>query len=476
MSIANSLIWSYVERWGNKVITLLVFIVLARLLDPKDFGLVAFAKLFIDYLDDFAGQGLGIAIVQRKEIKDTHLNTAFLINVISGTCLSLMLILLAPLIERMFGETDVVNVIRALTAVIVINSLSRVQIAILNREQRYKQLTQRGLLMSVAGGVVGITMAVNGYGVWSLVSQQLAIGIVALTVLWRTTSWRPRMSFSFASAKDLYSFASRVFVSQQVLFASKRLDEVLIAFFLGVTLLGYYSIAKRLFETLVDMAYTALSLVLVSAFSKVQNDLTAMLVEADKVTIVVAAIFFPVFIGGAVVSMEIIIVVFGDRWALSALPLSVLMVSGVLLLTPTVIHTVFLALGRPNIPLLLNTARTIASALSISIGSYFGIVGIACGVLIRNLFGAMLDIFLFRKIANDNYAKIYWVQLKYISYCLPMAVGIVAIRMLLDQKLSGVFLLLVLFIFGLLIYFVTLVIFKASVLQYMNRYLKILSK
>ena len=465
MSIVRGLLWSYVERWGNKIISLLVFIILARLLDPKDFGLVALAKLFIDYADSVAGQGLGFAIIQRKEINDEHLNTAFWVNVFSSLALVLLIGLLAPIIATMFSEPGVIDVLRALAVIVVISSLSRVQVAILTRAQQFNKLAVRGLIMAMVGGAVGIGFAAAGFGVWSLVYQQIATAVVALILLWGIAEWRPKFSFSMVAIKQLYGFASKVVLDQQILYFSRRLDEALIGALLGATLLGYYSIAKRLFETLADLVFSVLTKVLLAAFSKTQDDIAALCATAEKVIASMAAVSFPLFLAAGAASGELIQIVFGEKWLAASAPFSLLMVAALFLLTPTVLHPVFHAVGKPGIPLQTNVGRAVASAVGVSIGSALGIAGVAGGVLVRNAAGAWLDVRAFKQVMGRAYSAVLRPQLAYATYCLPMVLTMIGLSLLLGSHLSAPTRLLVMSAAGFVAYAGMLAGFKAQALR-----------
>jgi len=477
MSILHGLSWGYIERWGNKIFTLLVFILLARLLDPKDFGLIAFARLFIDYLNSFSGQGLDMAVIQRKEITDQHLNSAFWINNLMAAIFALLLYVIAPFIESYFSESGVTNVLRVLIIVFLINSLIRVQVAILMRNYQFKQLAISGLAASIGGGAVGVILALKGYGVWSLVFQQVSSMVIAVLLLWNASNWRPSLTFSVKAAKELYVFAVKAFYDQQLTFVSKRIDEALVAFFLGMTLLGYYSVAKRIFETAVELIYGVLSKVLVTVFSKAQDDIASIIEQTRRINILMAAISFPIFVLASVANQEIVLFLFGEKWRLASTSFAILMLSGLFLLAPSLLHPIFNAIGRPVVPLKLNGIRAIASAILIWIGAPFGLIGIALAVLARNLIGGWLD-FVYLKIEpNCNVSLIWRDQITYALYCLPMALVILAIGNTSIGKMAVAERLIIFGILGILVYIFTLLIFNASVKNDSNKmWIKLISQ
>lgn len=473
MSLLAGLAWSYLERWGNKLISLVTFIILARLLDATDFGLVAFAKLFIDYLDSLSGQGLGMALIQRKEISEQHLSTAFWINLLLGIGLSIGVFAAAPLIELISTVRGISDILRVLSLLILINALSRVQVALMSREQRFRALAIRGLAMSLVGGIVGVVMAYQGYGAWSLVWQQLAAAATALVLLWSSTPWHPKLIIQVKSAKEMYAFASKVVVEQQVLFFSKRLDEILISAVLGVTLLGYYSVAKRLAETMIDMVYGVLVKVLVPAFAKLQNDLPALFLRLESLTKYMAALTFPIFVIFASLGKLVVPVIFGTKWADASLPFMILTFSGIFLLTPNLTHPVFHALGKPATPLKLNVARALISLVSVAVGSLFGLLGVASAVVVRNLLGALLDMISLTRLSSSGERHYLRIQGLYLAYCAPTAITLFLIPYVFGNFGNITVALIIYSVLGLGVYVFTLAVFRDNSLRNLIRLIRI---
>lgn len=465
MSIAANLFWGYVDRWGNRIISLIVFIIIARILEPRDIGLVAFAKVLIDYIDSVAAQGLGLAIIQRKELNEDHLSTAFWIVVLLGLILSALLYFSSFFIESFFFRDEGIKEILQVLAILVItNSLSRIQVALLTRQQRFRDLAYRGIAMSLAGGIVGVGMAMSGFGVWSLVFQHISGSVVALLILWGTVAWRPRMLISRTSAISLYSFSSKIFVEQQLKFFSARFDEFLVAVLLSTTALGYYSIAKRLFSTLAEMIFSVLAKVLLADFSKSQDCIVTLASKLNRVTTFVAAFTLPLFVGGAIVGDQMIQVFFGEKWFAAGLPLSFLMVSGIFMLTPNMLHVLFYSLGKPEITLKLNFARALLSVLLVIIGSKFGLTGITAGIMVCSIIGAVLDTAYLRQTMQTGWQKFISLQCRYLLLCTPMVFVVVTIT---RSKIfdTNHFIALITSIFlGGFVYAVTLLVFKDEAL------------
>jgi len=463
MSIANGLKWGYVEKWGSKAISLLVFLILARLLDPVDFGLVAFAKLFIDFLEIFVAQGLGLAILQKKNITSEHLSSAFWLLVVSSLLMASLIIVFSPYIAALFHENQLVDILKVLSILIVLIALSRIQAVILNREHKFRELSLRGLAMSIIGGVVGITLAINGFGVWSLIAQHICGTFAGLVVMWIATPWRPQFIFKFKAIKELYSYAFKVLLDQNLIFISSRIDEALIGAFLGTTALGYYSIAKRLFLTLIDMLYSSIGQVLVSVFSKIQDDINEISEKSIKTILILSSLCFPIFIFSSVMGYELIVLLFGMKWLSAGVPFSILVTSGIFLLTKTIAYPVFSALGKPELPLKLNIVRAIISTIFITVGAVYDLTGIVIAILITSIVTSYLDIKYLSIELGKNYLFFIIGQMKNILYVFPAFLMIILYKSFFNVDALALYDLIISATLFLVVYIITLFLFKSPV-------------
>ena len=198
--------WAAVQNWGSQFGALIVFLVLARLLTPEDFGLVALANVFLAFVQVFLNQGFPQALIQRKNLEPEHIDTAFWTNIAVGVVLAIAGMIAAPWVSAAFDRTALTPILRWFSLLLVVSSLVDVQQALLERAFAYRYLAVRSLLGLLISGVVGITLALSGAGVWSLVAQQLIYETVGMLVLWRASDWRPQFRFSMRHFQDLFKF------------------------------------------------------------------------------------------------------------------------------------------------------------------------------------------------------------------------------------------------------------------------------
>ena len=188
---ARGLTWTLIDTWGTQILGLIVFAVLTNRLLPEQFGLVALATVFVSFATLFVDQGLGDALIQRKTVSRSQIDTAFWVAVGTGSLLTLAGIVLAGPISALLDQPDLAPILQVLSFIFVLVALSSIQTALLRREMRFRGLAIRRLAAVAVGGIVGVTMAFANYGAWALVGQQLAAAATTVVALWTVSPWRP---------------------------------------------------------------------------------------------------------------------------------------------------------------------------------------------------------------------------------------------------------------------------------------------
>ncbi len=341
--------WSVIQTGGTRIISFVVFLILARLLGPESFGLIALAAVFTAFVSVFVEQSFAEVIVQRHELKSEHLDVAFWINICAAIVLTLLAVLGATYAADFFDEPSLELVLQVLSISIIFAALSGVQQAILKRNFRFKSLAVRSLMAALISGIVGIAMAWQGYGVWSLVGQQLAFSFVGMLVLWVASSWRPRLSFSFMCAKDMLGFVSNMIGFRLVSFFNQKIPDLFIGYFLGATSLGYYTIGRRLTDIVMQMITNTVGQVMLPAYSKLQKNPNSLRHAFYRTTQLVSIISFPVFVTIAILANELVPFMFGVQWQESVPIVQVLAFFGLLASILSISGTVMVAMGRPEL-------------------------------------------------------------------------------------------------------------------------------
>ncbi|WP_416670033.1 lipopolysaccharide biosynthesis protein [Egbenema bharatensis] len=379
----KGVLWSAIQNWGSQAGALIIFFVLARLLEPEAFGLVALANVFLAFMQIFLNQGFAQALIQREDLEPEHLDTAFWINFGIGIILTALTLGTANQVAIGFNEPQLAPLLRGLSIVFLINSLSGVQQATLERKFAFKAIAFRWLLGTIVGGVVGVGMALYGLGVWSLVGQQVVQELVGVSTLWFASDWRPGFRFSIPHLRQLWGFGVNILAFNFLSFFNTRADDFLIGYFLGTVALGYYSIAYRILGVLTQLLVNTSNQVALPSFARLQTDLDRFRNAFYTVTQLTSLIAFPTFLGVAVLAPELILLMFGDQWEPSIVVMQILAFMGIVRAVTHFKSSVFLAMGKPAWRLWLGLLNAVISPISFLIAVQWGIVAVAFAYVIR---------------------------------------------------------------------------------------------
>jgi PST family polysaccharide transporter len=320
----KGVLWTASEGFGVAALSFVTFMVLARALKPHDFGVVALASVFVFFSNIVAGSGFADALVQRLRRDPEHLDTAFW----STLGLSLLLMGLCQLAAepaaRLLNEPALVPVLRWLALSLPIAAMASVPIAVFRSDMLFAHVAICTVSGRLIGAVVGVGMALTGWGMWSLVGQQLAAVLVTTIAVAVLARWRPRPHFSFRHLREMWGFGFHVSASQVVAGAAEQVLNLLVGALFGAVALGYFSVASRMVQLLRALISSAVYHVGLSAFSKLQDDRPAVTRAFLQSTSMSALAGFPIGAGMALLAAPLIAVLFGAKWQSSAALMAVL--------------------------------------------------------------------------------------------------------------------------------------------------------
>jgi PST family polysaccharide transporter len=381
----NALLWGLIQRWSQDLWTAVVFVVLARLLPPDAIGLVAYATVVIRLLQVVSSLGFPQAIVQREELERHHLEAAFWSGLLLAVGLSAAVIGGADVVARGLGEERLAPFLRWLTAGLVLEALCGVQRALLRRALEMRVIAQRTFVANGVGGVVGMGMAVAGFGAWSLVGQQLVAAATGVIVLWTACDWRPRLGVSLAHGRSMLGFGLGMSGGTLLHFATERADRLLVGHILGTGALGVYVVGFRAVETAIGLISGPLTAVSLPVFSRIQADRPRLLAAYRQASEVNAFVAFPAFIGLAVVAEDLVHVVFGAQWSESVPVMQLLGVYGLGVAARFISGPVILAMGRTGWIFFGNLSAAIFTVIGVLLAASHGLPWVAAVLAARSL-------------------------------------------------------------------------------------------
>lgn len=443
---AKGVFWSLIQKWGRAAIAALSFVVLSRLLGPEAFGLVALASVFLDFVEIFLDQGFSAAIIQRPEVDRKHLDTAFWISIATGTLLTVVNIAASGFIATFFHEPRLAPILSVLSLGYIFNALSTTQLAVLQRKLAFKSLAARSLIAAVVGGVVGIGMAFAGFGVWSLVGQNLAKSIAAAVILWGSSDWRPGFNVSMERYKELFGFGINIVGNNILNVTIRHADDFLIGYFLGPTMLGLYTVGYQLLLIIIRLVTEITNTVAFPAFSRLQHEPERMRRAFYKVTQYTSLISFPIFIGLAVLAPEVIPTVFGAKWVPSIPVMQVLSMIGILQSVLFFNGSVLRASGKPNWEFAIMCLNAFFSILGFLVAVRWGIVAVAASFVITGYLLAPVSYIAVRKQIQIDFRTYLWQYVPPLTAALGMVTVIIGLRYLLKDQLWNAYLELVIYV------------------------------
>jgi PST family polysaccharide transporter len=463
--VIRGVIWSLIQRWGSQAITFIVFLLLARLLKPQAFGLVALATVFLNFVQLFTDQGLSSAIVQRRTLEPGHLDTAFWINIALGTLLTLISVTAAELVGAFFKEPNLTSVVRWLSLSFLLSSLNSVQDAILTRELNFKALMVKSLLGNFAGGIAGVTMALLGFGVWSLVGRQLVSAVIDVVVLWKASKWRPGFRISLHCFNELFSYGINVVGLNILKFVNRRSGDLLIGYFLGPVALGYYTVAYRIISIVTEVMIVTIQRLALPVFSRLQQDLEKLrqtFFNAVKFTSLVAT---PAFLGLSALAPEIVVVVFGEQWKPSIPVMQVLGLISLLYAGLYYNDPLIMALGKPQWSLRLTCLEAILNFVFFVVAVRWGIVAVASAFVIRGYLMFPIVLLVVNKVLPFKWDEYFRQYLPQLIAGLGMVFALLGAKFLLNDKLNVHILLPAYIVFGVAVYVTTILVIAPKLLR-----------
>jgi PST family polysaccharide transporter len=339
--------WAFFMNFGQQVTTFVVALVLAGILGPRNYGVVAIATIYLSFVQLSLDQGLAVAIVQRKHLERRHLDSAFWLNMMWAVLLVVISAALASWWARVNGSQQLAHVIYALSFLIPLQALTIVQQAVLQRELKFKRLSLRTTVAGILGGIVGVAAALLGAGVWSLVAQQLVVGVVGVILLWIVADWRPSFRFSTSHARELLGFSMQVFVGNLGTWITRRVDVVLMGIFFGPFTVGLYRLGDRMVDALLDLGSRPVQMYALPHLSRLQNDPDGLRRATRAVIRLGAMATVPLMLIMAACAPQLTAAL-GPHWETATIALQLLAIVGITKALIVFEAAVLFAVGRPR--------------------------------------------------------------------------------------------------------------------------------
>ena len=377
MDVYSGVRWSAVASYGCQAVRFVTSIVLARLLAPEYFGLLAMAQVFVGFAGTFSTMGFSQSIVQRKRITEELLSSLFFVTLAVGCLIAVILACASPVFAWIYRNPEVTPIIATLSLTFILRAPCLVPAALLTRRLAFNRLAVIDISLAALTATAAITLAWFGWGVWALVWPTVASPLIRIPMLYVASGWRPRPLFRWSEVRSVIGFGANLTGFNIFNYFARNADYFIIGVFLGPIPLGYYSLAYGIMLRPRDAVTNVLGRVLFPAFSRMQDDDARLKAAYLRACGAIAFVTFPMMLGLLVVARPFVEVVLGEKW-LSVVPLIYVFAPlGMLQSIGSTVGQLFLAKGRADWQFRIGIVRGILIVASFLIGLPWGILGIA---------------------------------------------------------------------------------------------------
>lgn len=456
----SGIFWSFLQKVGSRGISFIVMILLARLLTPKDFGLIGMLMIFIQISQAVVEGGFSLALIQKKDTDELDYSSVFWINLLVSIILYLIVFFCAPFIAEFYEQPVLIKLVRVLSLIFVINAFSIVQEARLTKEIKFKTLMMVHIPSTLIAGGISVLMAFNGFGVWSLVAYQGMNRFAYAVQIWLYAKWKPQLIFQWQRIRSLFNFGSKLLIAKIIGVIYNNIFLVVIGKFYPVKSVGYYQNSFNLVNTPAGTITSVLNNVTFPAFATIQDDNSRL--KAGYRKVMQQAFFWtcPIYVFAGVLAMPLFDFVFGAKWLPAAPYFQWLCIVGILAPLNNYNLNIVNVKGRSDMFLKLQLVRRGITILAIMTVFSFGITALL-------IVQAASSIFTFCLFSHFSGKFIHYPLKEQLKDILPILmnglfVGIIILILdyLFDEVLSNFFRLLIGVLIGIGMYWLLAASFK----------------
>lgn len=401
----KGLLWSSIERFSVQGVGFLVMLVVARILNPADYGLVGMLSIFMAIAQCLIDSGFSNALIRKLDRTELDYNTVFYFNIVISIGLYFVLFGIAPIVADFYKEPILTKLMRVLCITIVINSLSSVQRTDYTARLDFKTQARASFTAALVSGVVGIFLALNGFGVWTIVWQQISSSIADSALLWVFAKWHPKLQFSWKSFREMFSYGSKLMASGLLDTAYNNIYPIVIGKIFSASTLGFYTRAQHFAQLPSSNLTGIIQRVTFPVLSKLQNDDDRLRHDYRKLLKMSAFIIFPMMCLLASVAKPLVVILIGQKWEFS----SVLLIPICLQLMWYPIHAINLNLlqvkGRSDLFLRLEIIKKILGVTVLCLSIPFGIIFMCYSAIANSILCLIINTYYTGKLINVGFIR-----------------------------------------------------------------------
>lgn len=425
----KGLFWSGLEKFSFQLIQFLVGLVLARLLMPSDYGLIAILMVFVSFSVIFVDGGMATALIQKNDKTDEDFNTAYIYNIIASLSVYIFVFFLSPFIAKLYNEDELCILLRVLSVIIIVSSLSSIQGVQLIIDVNFKKLAKISITAAIISGILSILLAYHGAGVWSLVFQQILSNIIRSLLLVFYSSWKPNLKFSKKSFCNLFGFGSRLLLTQLLARIYDSMYPLLIGKLYPMNVLGYYNQGRQFSSLPANWLNDIFQRVTFPIMSSVKTDNRQLTILYRRYIEMSSFIVFPIMFVLVLIAKPLILLLLTEKWIEVVPYFQILCFASMFNHVSSINLNLLYVEGRSDLALKLEVIKKTTAILVLVVSSFWGIWGLCIGQVVYGVLATVLNSIYTKRLIGVSYIEQIMDYGKLWLLCLTVSIPFLYIKM-----------------------------------------------
>jgi len=398
----SGIIWSSIDRFSAQGIQFIIGLIIARILSPSDYGLIGMIAVFTGLAANFVDSGFSNALIRNNKRSEADYNTMFYFNLAVALLFYFILFFSAPFISRFYNQPELIPIIKVISLNLIINAFTLVQRTRFSAAVNFKSQALVSIVSVVVGGSIGIFLAYNGYGVWSLVGQMLSLNITTSFIFWLVGKWKPKFIFSFQSLKEMFGYGSKLLGAGIIDTLYNNLYYLTIGKFFNTNSLGYYTRARGFADFPSTNLTGIFQRVTFPVLSEIQDDEYRLKDAYKRILRMAAFVIFPLMLILAIVAKPMILLLLTDKWADAIILLQILCLAQMWYPIHAINLNMLYVKGRSDLFLKLEIIKKVLLTIVLAATIPFGVIAIAMGQVLFSLLALVINTYYSGKLIGYN--------------------------------------------------------------------------
>lgn len=392
-NVIKSFFWKLLERFSVQGLSLCITLVLARILSPSDYGTVAIITVFVNLANVIIDGGLNTALIQKKDTDSLDYSTIFFSSILLSIVLYALLYVTSPWIAEFYDIPELVDMIRILGVILVFEAVNSIQRAYVSKMMLFRKLFYSSFFAFLVSGSLGIYMALNDYGVWALISQQMTCVLVTIIIMWFTIKWRPILAFSFERFKKLFDYGWKIFGLNFITTLYLNIRSLIIGKFYSPADLAFFERGHTLSSMVVQNINTSLQTILFPVLSNSQNDKVRIKSLVRRSTGMACLLIFPALIGLISIAKPLVLLILTEKWLPAVAYIQIYSIAYMLFPVQVANMEAIKAMGYSGISLKLEIIKKVIETTILIISVFMGVIAIVWGVVFFNFVCLFINLY-----------------------------------------------------------------------------------